>query len=181
MNFAPKIQQLQWLQILNKYRKPNESNRSLAKRIGLNHGIITSWEKGDVPKIGIINKIKDKLQLTDRDYSDIVWLTNRVLVAPTASTRKKIEEELLDAANLPPNHVCALLLAKKPKNQSAQRYISSLGFSVDRWIELSRDMAPKVALEELHRLLHSPVFANDAATLIELIDSCARAKNVNQH
>ena len=178
MNFAQKIQRLQWLQILDRYRNDNESNRSFAKRIGLNHGIITSWEKGDTPKINIVNQIRDKLQLSDKDYSDIMWLTNRVLVAASALTRKKIEDELLDAENLPKDHVCALLLAKKPGKQPVQRYISSIGFSVERWIELARDINPKLTLEELHRLLHSPVFESDPAALLELINACGRKSNV---
>lgn len=183
MNYARNIQQLPWLQILDKYRLPGEKNRPFAKRMGLNHGIITSWTKGDTPSVNIINKIKDKLQLSDKDYSNIMWLTNKVLVAGSSEVKKKIQNEMLNAQDLPPNHLCAILLSKKPEKQSVRAYVQSLGFPVERWIEMIQDRSPQLTPQELFKLLHSPACEGDINPLIEAIGQVKSGgvnNNVNQ-
>ena len=169
MNFARKIEPIQWLEILEKYRTLNESDREFAKRIGLNHGILGGWRHGKLPKVETINKIRDKIGIDDKDYSYILWLCYGILTAGDSATKRKIVEEMLTPTNLQEDHICALLLSKKAKNKKIREFITELGLSVDRWMELIQQKEPRYTRNELKKILTHPKIENDIDLFLRIL------------
>ena len=76
---------------------------------------------------------------------------------------------MLTPANLQEDHICALLLSKKAKNKKIREFITELGLSVDRWIELIQQKEPRYTRNELKKILTHPKIENDIDLFMKIL------------
>ena len=149
MKNSSDIAQFPWAEIISKYRSENESVRSFCSRMGLNHHIFRSWEKGEKPSVKSLNKIKDNLSMSYEDYRELLRLCHNV--EPTESTYQyaHVEKDGLEPTDLPYTYFCKRLFFLKPRNESSGDFLERLEISPQEWMEWMREPQPNIRMDRL--------------------------------
>lgn len=158
MNKDKKDNNISWLKILDKYRNKGESDASFSKRIGANRVALFDWKKGSTPKVETINTIRKMIELSQEDYRDIMILLYGVVVADSKKEQEIITEKTLLASDVPDNHLCKRLLLLRDEKQTARSFIRDMGFTVERWLQLTREDEPRLTFAELKAIGKPPRF-----------------------
>ncbi len=144
-----KINTFPWVKIINKYRLDKESNRSFCSRMGLNHHIFASWGNGEKPSIKSLNKIKDNLQLSYEDYTELMMVCHEIEPKESTFRYAHVSENTLEPTNLPYSYFCKRLFYLKDKRVPLSVFLNRMGITPEEWVEWMQDPQPNVKLDRL--------------------------------
>lgn len=141
--------QFPWVEIISKYRRPNESIRSFSSRMGLNHHIFGSWSKGEIPSVKSLNKIKDNLKLSYEDYRELFRICHRIEPMESTFEYAHVEENTLEPVDLPYSYFCKRLFFLKEKDVPLSVFLENLEITPREWMEWMKDPQPNIKLDRL--------------------------------
>ena len=129
-----------FVDLINKYRRPGESNSRFGERMGLkSHKIIRDWEKGQVPKIESLEKIKDKLALPKEEYDDLFYSVYKFIPQQVTRNKNTGKYDTIDkidyARNLPPNYFLKQIIAFKDAQETEREFARRIGVTDQEWLE----------------------------------------------
>lgn len=174
------ITQLPWAEIISKYRQENESVRSFCSRMGLNHHIFRSWEKGERPSIKSLNKIKDNLNMSYEDYKALARLCHNI--EPTENTYQyaHVEKSGLDPTDLPYTYFCRRLFFLKGKNESCGDFLERLEISAQEWMEWMQEPQPSIKMDRLWNIFTRLGYDKSALLIRWLLTNDGAVKEVER-
>ncbi len=180
MKSSNDITQLPWAEIISKYRHEHESVRSFCSRMGLNHHIFRSWEKGERPSIKSLNKIKDNLSLSYEDYKTLARLCHNIEPTETTYQYAHVEKDGLDPTDLPFSYFCKRLFFLKGKDESFDAFLERLEISAQEWIEWMKEPQPDVRMDRLWNILTRLGFEQSAVLIRWLLTDGGEVKEVER-
>jgi hypothetical protein len=137
-----------FIDILNKYRDPGESNTKFGHRMGLNHKIFRDWEKGQVPKVDTLIKLREFLELSKDEYDELFYSVYKFIpqeITLSKNTGKQEETHKKKyARNLPPNYFLKRLVALKENQETESEFARRIGLTDEVWFQgMSSPEIPK--------------------------------------
>ena len=139
MNKLLNLQQLSFAEIINKYRRPGESNSKFGLRMGLNHKIFRDWEKGQVPKVDTLIKLREFLGLTKEEYDELFYAVYKFLpldVTINNNTGKYDKTNKINyARNLPENYFLKRIIVFKDAQETEREFARRLGLTDQEWLD----------------------------------------------
>ena len=127
-------------EIINKYRHPGESNAGFGRRMGLNHKIFRDWEKGQVPKVDTLIKIREFLGLSKNQYDELFFAVYKFIpqeVTINKNTGKQEKRNKINYAhNLPSNYFLKRFIAFKDAQETEREFARRIGITDREWLEM---------------------------------------------
>jgi len=126
-----------FVELLNKYRREGESHSSFGRRMGFSHKIFQEWQKGSIPKVDSLRKIREKLSLSKKEYDELFYSVYKIIPQEITRNKNKGQYDILNniiyARNLPDNYLAKRLLAFKDENETEREFARRLGLPDEIW------------------------------------------------
>ena len=137
-----------FVDILNKYRLPGESNSRFGRRMGFSHKIFQEWKKGSIPKVDSLVKLREFLGLSKEEYNELFYSVYKFIpqeIKLNKNTRKHDKTGAIRyARSLPDNYFLKRLIAFKDRNETEREFARRLGLTDEVWLQgMSSPEIPK--------------------------------------
>jgi hypothetical protein len=130
--------------------------------MGLNHKIFRDWEKGQIPKVDTLIKIREFLGLSKEEYNELFYSVYKFIpqeVKLNNNTRKHDKTNAIKyARSLPDNYFLKRLISLKDTHETEREFAHRLGLTDEIWLQgmsspdIPKDLTSKLILEIMIKL-----------------------------